>query len=55
VSSGLIAGESIAGIVIAGMIYAKFEPKTIIQSNPLSLLIFVGFIVYLFLIDRITQ
>ena len=55
VSSGLIAGESIAGIVIAGMIYAKFEPKTIIQSNPLSLLIFVGFIVYLFLIDRISQ
>ncbi len=55
VSSGLIAGEAIAGIVIAGMIYAKFEPKTIIQSNPLSLFIFVGFIIYLFLIDRLNR
>ncbi len=55
VSSGLIAGEALAGIVIAGMIYAKFTPRTIIESNPLSLLIFAGFIIYLFLIDRISR
>ncbi len=60
-SSGLIAGEAIAGIMIAGMIMGAdkltrfsniLRPRTIIESNPLSLLIFAGFIVYLFLIDR---
>ncbi|MCK4422108.1 oligopeptide transporter, OPT family [candidate division WOR-3 bacterium] len=51
-SSGLIAGEALAGVVIAGMIYGGFSPITILESNPLSLLVFGGFIIYLFLIDR---
>jgi len=55
VSSGLIAGEALAGVVIAGMIYIGFTPKTIIQSNPFSLFVFIGFIAYLFLIDRLSR
>lgn len=51
-SSGLIAGEALAGVIIAGMIYGGFSPITILESNPLSLLVFGGFIIYLFLIDR---
>jgi len=55
VSSGLIAGEALAGVVIAGMIYIGFTSKTIIQSNPFSLFVFIGFIAYLFLIDRLSR
>lgn len=55
VSSGLIAGEALAGVLIAGMIYIGFTSKTIIQSNPFSLFVFIGFIAYLFLIDRLSR
>jgi putative OPT family oligopeptide transporter len=42
-SSGLIAGESITGIIIAALIFAKFDlPKTLISSAPLSLAIFAA-------------
>jgi putative OPT family oligopeptide transporter len=36
-SSGLIAGEAIVGIIIAGLIYAKFEMLRITESNLISL------------------
>lgn len=42
-SSGLIAGESITGIIIAVLIFRKLElPKVLIESNFLSLLLFAG-------------
>lgn len=55
ISSGLIAGEALAGILIAGLIYARFEPVKVVQSNPLSLIILFCFILYLFLSDRFNQ
>jgi putative OPT family oligopeptide transporter len=59
-SSGLIAGEAIAGILIAGMILGSeklenlsfLKPRTIIESSPVSILLFLGLIIYLLLIDR---
>ena len=48
-SSGLIAGESITGIIIAALIFAKFDlPKTLISSAPLSLAIFAASVLALF-------
>jgi putative OPT family oligopeptide transporter len=40
-SSGLIAGESITGIIVAALIYAKFDlPQVLYESDWLSLLLF---------------
>jgi putative OPT family oligopeptide transporter len=48
-SSGLIAGESITGIIIAALIFAKFDlPKMLISSAPLSLAIFAASVLALF-------
>lgn len=44
-SSGLIAGEAIMGIIIAGLIVSKVKlPVKVLESNPLSLLLLAGII-----------
>lgn len=48
-SSGLIAGEAIVGIIIAGLIYAKFEMIAIIDSNLISLAA-LGAVIVLFVL-----
>jgi len=48
-SSGLIAGESIMGIIIAALIFAKRDlPKTLVSSDALSLGIFAVSVVALY-------
>jgi putative OPT family oligopeptide transporter len=49
-SSGLIAGEAIIGIIIAGLIYAKFEMVEVISNNLISLGAFAIVIVLFMLI-----
>jgi len=44
-SSGLIAGEAIMGIIIAGLIVSKVKlPVEVLESDPLSLLLLAGII-----------
>jgi putative OPT family oligopeptide transporter len=49
-SSGLIAGEAIIGIIIAGLIYAKFQMVEIIESNLISVCVFAIVIVLFVLV-----
>jgi putative OPT family oligopeptide transporter len=49
-SSGLIAGEAIVGIILAGLIYAKFRMIEIIESNLISLAAFMAIIVLFVLV-----
>jgi putative OPT family oligopeptide transporter len=52
-SSGLIAGEAIVGILLAGLISIKFTEVVIIRNNFLSLFLFV-IVIFLFLLSLIT-
>ncbi|MCX5799917.1 MAG: oligopeptide transporter, OPT family [Candidatus Eisenbacteria bacterium] len=48
-SSGLIAGESITGVIVALLIFLKLKlPRTLIDSNLLSLILFAGSMAALF-------
>ena len=48
--SGLIAGEAIVGIILAGLIYAKFEMIEIIENNLISLGAFAVVIILFILV-----
>ncbi len=48
--SGLIAGEAIVGIILAGLIYAKFEMIEVIENNLISLGAFAVVIILFILV-----